>query len=220
MGQPVVAAFLLAPALGLSVRPVGSEHPSFKLHRIHVEAVIVGNRAEPDVFHVVFPVGPRAPALFPLPGNPVADMEVLLKNGGHYNRSLPVGARVDRRRRSERGSQDFQNASEPPPVIGSVFPSERASVVVFGQVVRRVKNQKVDKASRQPGRHLERVAADYPPFDVPDANRGVDVKNVGREPFHFLAVAGQRPVSRRPFLRNFPHVRRREKNLTATSREL
>jgi len=95
MGQPEIPIATLLPILGLAVlRPIRCDDATLELNVINVEAVIVCECTEPDIFRVVFPVGLRASSLFSLPSDPVSDMKVAIQNGKHEIRGLPIATDV------------------------------------------------------------------------------------------------------------------------------
>ena len=77
MGKAEVSFFRRIPVFGIS-RGIGirGDDPPFDFHRIQIESIAIRDRAEPDVFHAVFPVGLGPAPFLPFPGNTVSDLEI------------------------------------------------------------------------------------------------------------------------------------------------
>ena len=96
MREPVVAVLSFLPVLGFSIfGAIGGDDTPLEFDRFNVEAIVVAQGAKPYVLCVVFPVGLSATTLFSFPGDPVADVEVLVQNGEHEIGRLPVATDVN-----------------------------------------------------------------------------------------------------------------------------
>ena len=96
MRESVVTVLSFLPVLGFSIfGAIGGDDTSLEFDCFNIEAVVVSQGTKPYILCVVFPVGLSAAPLFSFPGDPVADVEVLVQNGEHEIGRLPVATDVN-----------------------------------------------------------------------------------------------------------------------------
>ena len=150
----------LLPVLRPAVGAVGRAHAAAHLHGIHVERVVVRACGEPDVLHAVFPVALCAAALFPLPGDAVLQLEIVLERQADDRARAPVRANVQAAVGFQRDKDFREPLVHPALVVVPVHGLKFFGAEFFGQVVRRVHDQEVCKAARQVRCDCKCVAAD------------------------------------------------------------
>src|ERR1039458_5206443 len=86
---PVV---FLIPILGLPISiSIWSDHSPLLLYCVNFKKVIVGDSAKPDIFRAILPIVDRATPLFPFPGNPILDVEIILEYPLYRSEERRVG---------------------------------------------------------------------------------------------------------------------------------
>src|SRR5215510_9303922 len=102
MSEPVVTALGLFPILGLSVfGAVGRKYAPFQFHGIDIKMVVGADSAKPDILGIILPVRFGSASLFPLPGDSITHVEILVENGKNQRGGPPIAASVNGSRRPE-----------------------------------------------------------------------------------------------------------------------
>lgn len=96
MRESVVTVLGFLPVFGFSIfGTIGGNDMPLELDGFNVEAIIFAQSAKPYILRVVLPVGLGTAPFFSFPGDPVADMEVLVQNGENDVGRLPVATDVN-----------------------------------------------------------------------------------------------------------------------------
>ena len=79
MRESVVTVLSFLPVFRFSIiRTIGGEDTPLELDGFNVEAIVFAQGAKPYILRVVLPVGLGTAPLISFPGDPVADIEVLV----------------------------------------------------------------------------------------------------------------------------------------------
>lgn len=161
MGHAIPAPFVVRPILWLSTCvDIWGNDATFELHRLDIEGIIIRAGGKPDILHVIFPVRPGAAPLLPLPRNAIPDGEVLKQDAVQGRRRSPVPADIDRPRWLKQSPHLRQPGNEPFFVlIDARFP-EGVVVEFLCQIVRRIRDDKVNPPRRQMGQSREQILTD------------------------------------------------------------
>ena len=194
---PVVRFF---PVLREAGRAVGRDHPPPEFHGLEVEIPCVPDRGEPDVFGAVFPVGARAPALLPLPGDAVPDVQAAPQDGPEGNRGLPVSADVDRGLGFEEGQGPVEPGFRIGFIVGVTGLAKGPPVEILREVIRGIDDEEVNEGARQVGRDPEKIGVDGSVKDGFGARPRRDVaraEETAPKGFRLFRLEGQRSVPAR-----------------------
>ena len=125
------------------------------LDGVRIEIIIVPDGGKPDVFRAVFPVVQRAASFFSLPGDAVADFQMFPRGRVKRGGALPVAAKINRRRRRKKRHEHGETAVDVLEigVIGDFGEFEPVEILV--EIVRRIKNQQIERALRQQFRNFK-----------------------------------------------------------------
>lgn len=156
----------------------------------------------PDILRIILPVAFRAATFVPFPCNPIANMEICLKNRRNQHRGFPVGTYIHRGGWFESRHDSVNGLPKPSPVIRRGFFFEEAAVIVFVEIIRGIQDQEIDKPFGELFRQRKGIAANDFPADSIHAHWTINVTDTGCESFPVFFVTCQGPVSSRWVLHN------------------
>ena len=123
--------------------------------------MVIRRRGVPDIVHTVLPIAFSSPALFSLPGDPASKAESFRQLIGDYHSRAPVATDVHRAVWLQERYYGIHPLDCKLTVILIGASSEAISVIVFGQIIRRIDDDKISKADRESAADTEGVAAEH-----------------------------------------------------------
>lgn len=142
MSIPVIAIFRFLPVFGLAGGvSIRRNNRSAMLHIIDVETVIVADGAKPDVFAIVFPVGPGTATLFAFPRDAITDDQPAAGDLVDRCTGHPVAANVNGGGRFQCRKEGRDNLIEPIRIGVDRLFAKRSGAEFACEIVRWIEDQ-------------------------------------------------------------------------------